>query len=173
MKFTNDYFWGVLLVALGAVIILKNYFHINIPVVRTLFACIFIYIGITTLFGGFASRSNDMMLFDEGNIELTESSPEYSILFSMGTVDLSNLKINNNAGNMKINVIFGSGEIKVSPKSPVILKVNSAFASSSFPDGSSLIFGDHTYKAGNSTGNNPVTVEVSAVFSRLKVTEIP
>ncbi len=173
MKFSNEYFWGVLLVALGLIIILKNYFHINIPVVRTFFACIFIYIGIMMLFGGFASKSNDMMLFDEGNIEITESSPEYSILFSMGTVDLTNLKTDTNAKEIKINVIFGSGEVKLSPKSPVILKVNSAFASSSFPDGSSLVFGDYTYRAGNSSGNNPVTVEVSAVFSRLKVSEIP
>ncbi|KUG04540.1 hypothetical protein ASZ90_018031 [hydrocarbon metagenome] len=172
MKFSNEYFWGILLVVLGIIIILRNYFNINIPIFRSIFAFILIYLGVMTLFGGFAVKSGDMMLFNEGTIKVTDNAPEYNILFSSGTIDLSRLKTDSKPESIKVNVIFSNGKILVGPDLPLVIKLNSAFANSSFPDGSSINFGDHTYRTSASDESDPIFVEVSVVFGRVAISNI-
>ena len=50
-----------------------------------------------------------------------------------------------------------------------MIKVNSAFGSGSTPDGSTIVFGDHTQKIGE--GDQILTIEANVVFGKIDIIE--
>jgi hypothetical protein len=140
-------FWGTILVLLGASIILKAIFHINIPIVRTFFALILIYWGIRVLVGGAWCRTHtNTVLFSESTIMASDQQSEYSIIFGRGVIDTSALKTFTKDKPIRINTVFGASVIKIDRATPTLVKVNSAFAAVKLPDGNVATFGNYLYK---------------------------
>lgn len=170
MRLGNEYFLGFLLITAGVVLILRHYFHFNIPVFRTILALAFIYLGIIILWGGWKGSDADMIVFDKGRIVIGDENLEYSLIFSNGEIELPG-KINAQlTERKKVNVIFSSGDLRISPELPVIINVDSAFARSQFPDGTTQNFGSYTYRSkGYVEGENYLFIEASVVFGNLRV----
>ena len=64
---------------------------------------------------------------------------------------------------------FGNTLVKIDPSIPTLIKVNSAFGSGSTPDGSTIVFGDHTQKIGE--GDQILTIEANVVFGKIDIIE--
>jgi hypothetical protein len=65
--------------------------------------------------------------------------------------------------------VFGNTLVKIDPSIPTLIKVNSAFGSGSTPDGSTIVFGDHTQKIGE--GDQILTIEANVVFGKIDIIE--
>lgn len=169
----TEVFWGVLLILLGAAIVIKVVFNINIPIIRLLLAFILIYLGIRLMIGwGFhKEQPNNTVLFNDNRIEATNPAEEYNVIFGRGTIDLTKL-VPSNTAVAKVNVIFGGGLIRIDPSQPVRIEANSAFGEARMPDGNNVTFGNYIYKTPSYQEGKPaLRIEANAVFGALEIVE--
>lgn len=168
MRMYSEYFLGIILISLGVLLLIRHIFNINIPIFRILVGIIFLYIGISIIFGETGMKPGPNLVFGEGTIEATALDQEYNVIFSNGVVDLTNLPSLDKAHKLKVNTIFASGAIRINPQDPIILKVNSVFAHASLPDNSSISFGNNTYMTeAFKSDTNYLEIEASVIFGRL------
>lgn len=173
MRFSGEYFIGVILIVLGVLLLIRHLFNLNIPVFRILLGMIFIFIGISIAFGGFRGKGSDIV-FSSHNIVILTPEREYNLIFSNGIVDFSKIPPPDKVQNVKVNTIFSDGTIIVNPQTPVVIKTNAAFASANMPDENSISFGDYSYKTQSfSPGASYLEIEASVVFGRLSIIEKP
>lgn len=166
-------FWGVVLICIGVLAILKSVFNINIPIFRTSVALFIIYVGISILVNGFYfEREQHSVIFESHDVEVAESNEKSEIIFGSGTVDFSDYTLAEDRPRHEVNVIFSSGRIEIPAELPAKLVVSSAFGSANLPDGSSISFGEHSYKTSSyKEGENYLYIKANVVFGSLKVVE--
>lgn len=165
-----EYLLGLLLITAGIVLISKHYFDLNIPVVRTILALGFIYLGIIILWGGWKVEDTNMIVFNKETLVIDDRNQEYNLIFSNGKIELPHRVNPQVSEQKKVNVIFSNGELRVSPELPVLINVDSVFARTQFPDGATVNFGSYTYRSkGYIEGENYLFIESSVVFGNLKV----
>lgn len=173
MRMYGDYFWGLLFIIAGIALIVKYVFNINVPVVRIILGFMMIYFGITLIAGGFIVRNKNDIIFSEGNINGTGIMDKYNIIFGNGTINLTKSKMMNKNGNIEVNTIFARGMLRIEEGIPAVIKVNSAFAGTSFPDGTTISFGDYTYRTkGYQKGEPFILINADVVFGRLNIEEV-
>lgn len=167
--FFSGVFWGVLLIILGISTIVKTVFNVNIPLFRTAFSLFIIYIGLTMLFNGFSFETEkNTVLFSERKMNATNSFDKYNIIFGKGEVDFTVRPPE--YGRREVNIIFGSGIIRISSDIPVKIKVHSAFAAAFMPDGNQIAFGEYTYRTGSlKEEENYLEIEANVVFGSLQI----
>lgn len=172
MRFSGEYFIGVILIILGVLLLARHLFNLNIPVFRILLGAIFIFIGISIAFGEFRGKGSDIV-FSSQNIEVLSPEREYNFIFSSGVVDFSRVPSPDRVQGVKVNTIFSEGTIIINPQTPVVIKTNAAFASANMPD-NSISFGNYNYKTRSfPPGANYLEIEASVVFGRLSIIERP
>lgn len=161
----SSIFWGSVLIILGLS------FIIRIPVFRILFAMILIYIGVKVLIGKpLCKIEKNTAVFSESKFCASSSPNGHNIIFGNGTIDLSNIDIKDNSVTAKVNVVFGAGTIKLNPKIPTEISVNSAFARSKMLDGNIIPFGEYNYKSENFKDNeNHLNLQVNVVFGNMEL----
>jgi hypothetical protein len=168
-------FWGSILILLGLSVIVRIVFNVHIPLFRVIFALIIIYFGIRVLVGGAWCRGNcnaNTVLFSDTKAELTKDSKEYNIIFGKGVVNLTDSSLASQKKKIKVTTIFGSGEIRINPDVPAIVRVNSAFAGAKMPDGNIISFGEYIYKTRSySDKSDFVRIDATVVFGGLEITE--
>ncbi len=173
MRLYSEYFFGILLILVGVLLIVRHVFNIHIPLLRILFGLFFLYIGFSIIFGGFtgfSTRNDNNMVFSSGIIKINRSAnDEYNLIFSNGELDFTDIAPGEDPGRIKINVIFSSGTIRLNPKTPAVVKINSAFANASTPDNTNISFGSHVYSTkAAASGVKSLEIDANAVFSSLK-----
>ncbi|MGE5484847.1 MAG: hypothetical protein ACM3X4_07525 [Ignavibacteriales bacterium] len=166
----NQVFWGVFLIVLGVLAILKTVFNLHFSLFRVALSVFFIYIGISILLGGPGYRGDrDTVLFDHRTISVGDYSDKYNVIFGSGIVDASAVRADT-APVLEVNVIFSRGVLRIDPASPVRVVLNSAFGSGTAPDGSVVNFGTHTYRSpAYKEGERHVEIRASVVFGALDV----
>jgi len=169
MRGAQSYFWGILLIGIGILVILKYQFKLNISLPRIIIGVLFVAMGISMLMGGSFSRNRSDMFFSEGRVEVVDPEKEYNIIFGNMIIDLSAIPRENLRDKIQINNIFGNALVKINPEIPTVVKLNSAFGSGNTPDGSSIVFGDHTYRTGE--GTPQLTIEANVVFGKIDIVE--
>lgn len=171
MRFSGEFFVGAILIVLGALLLVRHLFNLNIPVFRVLLGAIIILIGISIAFGGFRGKSSDI-IFSSHNIEAVAPEREYNFIFSNGVVDFSKVPPPDKIQNVKVNTIFSDGTIVINPQTPVVIRTNAAFAGANMPDKNSIAFGNYNYKTKSiSPGSNYLEIDASVVFGKLSVIE--
>lgn len=170
MRILNEYFWGIFLILVGVVFLLKQIFKIDIPVFRTIAGILFIYIGLTIMFGGSISGSKSSVVFGNRNIYVTELKNEYNIIFGSGTIDLSDVVISGDK-RIKINTIFSTSKIIINKNQPISIKSNAAFSSATMPNNLSHYFGNSTYMNNSENGSGHLEIELNTVFANSVVYE--
>jgi len=169
-------FWGLLLILIGLSLIIKIVFNVDFPILKILFAFLFIYIGIKILIGRDFSifhhdENGQTILFSEKTLTSLEDGKEYSIIFGGGKLDLHNITLpDSQVVHCKINTIFGGTEIILDSESSVQIKANTAFAGTKMPDGNSSAFGSIHYNTDSSSNRKPrLVLETNTVFGGLNV----
>lgn len=169
MKATQGYFWGVFLIGIGVLMIIKYQFKLNISLPRIIIGVLFLALGLSMLMGGFTDRNRSNMFFSEGTVNTAKVEKEYNIVFGNMVIDLSNIPKEDLRDRIEINSIFGNTLVKLNPEIPTIVRMNSAFGSGNTPDGSTIVFGDHAYRIGE---DDPVlTIDANVVFGKIDITD--
>jgi hypothetical protein len=172
--FFSGLFWGIILILLGVSIIIRIVFHINVPIVRIVFAFIIIYFGIKLLVGGnWLGCSGSRTAFGSSTMSISPDRSEYKVVFGSSVIDATAEVTGSVPERSSIRTVFGQCHLTISPKVPTIIRVSSAFGEARLPDGSSVIFGESTYKnAAAREGKSPMReIDANVVFGNFVVTE--
>lgn len=172
MKFFNRLFWGMLLILLGICLMLNHFLGWSIPLGTMAVAFILIYLGIIIIFGKAEYKGGHNTIFSSGSAVTSSTEDEYNVIFGRENVDLSNVILQDKTRKIKVDYVFSSGSLIINSEMPVIVKVDSAFASARMPDGNSISFGNYTYSTKNFNAGIPhLEIKADAVFSNLEIIE--
>lgn len=172
MRMSGDYFWGLLFIVAGIALIVRYVFNINVPVVRIILGFIMIYFGVTLIAGGFIVKNKNDIIFSDGNINAADVRDEYNIIFGNGTINLTKSKMTNRNGSIEVNTIFARGMLRIEEGVPAVIKVDSAFAGAHFPDGTTISFGNYTYRTKAYREGEPfILINADVVFGQLNIEE--
>ncbi len=159
-------FWGIFLILLGVSVLLKVFFQIDVPVFRTLFGVMIVWIGVSVLMGRppFKVSGDHQIVFGEGDFKVTDKG-EYSVIFGKGRIDLTNVNLIGKKAKVEINTVFGESVVVVDPEVPVKVKGDTAFGSLVFPDGQTAAFGSASFETSPQSKTGAyLEVESNTVF---------
>lgn len=164
----NSMMWGISLIILGLLLIIKTIFGITIPVVRVAIGALFMYAGITLItgIGSYSSKQTRYIMFKQETVRIHQPYRSYNVLFGNGVIDLSIVPIKKYT-QVDINVLFGLCVVKLSAQTPTKIHAESFLGGLQLPDESVLNWGKKRYIfTGN--GSHPLLeVNAKAVFGNL------
>lgn len=168
----KSYFWGIFLISSGLFLVLKYYLNLNIPTGRVLIGLFLISLGLSVLIGGFGFSDSNKLIFGIGKLESNSAEKDYNIVFGQGTLDLSDIPTGEMKKKIEINTVFATTELILPKDISVFINANAAFASTVFPDGSQLNFGDRVYQSKSDKKNDAdLIIEMNTVFGRTEITQ--
>ena len=170
----SSFFWGAVIILFGLSIILNAVFNIKIPVFSIIIALIFIYLGLKILAGSFGIKtSRNTVVFSSSEIKSSNKNEEYNIIFGKGSIDLSEIELDDEFLDFEVNVVFGKGDVMIDPAKPFIVKVSSVFSSAHLPDGNVAAIGNNSYiSPGYVKGQKYISVRADVVFGELNIIEV-
>jgi predicted membrane protein len=167
---------GIIFLVIGAAIILKVVFKLDLPVFKLLAAGVFIYIGIRIMFGGTlfqrSTENENSAIFSESTYrgEPDMEKSEYNAVFGKINLDLQQLELKQPKTKIIVNAVFGGAEIKLPAEIPVKIKSDVIFGGAQLPEGNSGGFGTYRYKSDNFDENQPYLIlEINAIFGGAQV----
>jgi hypothetical protein len=164
-------FWGVVLIALGVWFLLRRYVPVHIPVFRIIVAVVFVYIGIRVLIQGPVIRDRNTMVFSESTLPYSpDNGHDYNVIFSTGIVDLTSATVGSTSVRAEVNVVFGSGVLRLDPRLPIHVSMSTAFGSIVAPNQGSVSFGESDYRTpAFKEGAPALEIRATAVFGKLVI----
>jgi len=173
MRIFSGFFFGIVLLVVGVVLLLNTIFNLNVHTFRLIIGIVIVFFGIFILFNGFGFQDSRNIIFREGVISVSEVQNEYNVIFASGTIDLSRVKIEDEVKKIVVNTIFGDGKVILSSTVPTLIKASSAFGELELPDRSSTVFSSQKYTIGDiSTSQGYLDLGANAVFGKLKIITI-
>jgi len=171
VSLVDGIFWGALLIILGVWFIVRRSLPVRIPVIRIVIAVLFVYAGVRILARGPVTADGNTAVFSESRMTYSpERSREYNLVFSSGAIDLSGAAPSGASIRAEVNVIFGSGTLRINPSIPVRVNMSSAFGTVESPNGRSVAFGDMVYTTKSFREGAPsLEVHATTVFGRLTI----
>jgi len=171
--FFGSVFWGSVLIFVGLSIILKMIFNINIPFFRLIFALVLIYFGIHILIGGsIFKKCGNTVMFGEPKTAMSSPDNVYKIVCGKGVIDLTSVDISSKTANAEIDIVFGSGSLKLNPEIPARITINSAFSASKMPDGNEIVLGRYNYRTKTfKEDEKHLEVTANIVFGGFEITD--
>jgi hypothetical protein len=167
-------FWGIILILFGVSIIVRIVFHVHVPIVRIVFALILIYLGIRVLVGGnWLCRQGNRTVFGSSTMSIASGDNEYKIIFGTAAIDATAEVTGGAPERISIKTVFGRSKATISKAVPTVVRVSAAFGEARLPDGSSVSFGETTYKnALAREGKTPMReIDAQVVFGGFAVLE--
>jgi len=164
-------FWGTLLVAVGVWFIVRRALPVHLPVIRVVVAVLLVYAGVRLLVRGPVAPEGTTAVFSESDLRYSpQEGREYNLIFSSGSVDLTGARPDSRTLHAEVNVIFGSGRLRIDASQPVRVAMSSAFGTVDSPGGRSVAFGDTVYTTPSYREGSPaLEVHATAVFARLSI----
>jgi hypothetical protein len=174
MALVDGVFWGVFLIGLGVWFLVRRYVPVHIPVIRIIIAVLFIYAGVRVLVHGPIVREGATVVFGESHLLYSPHEQKgYNVVFSNGTIDLSDIRLDGADVRTEVNVVFGSGALRIDPSKPVRVDMTSAFGTVEAPGGRAVAFGDSVYTSPSYAPGAPaIEIHATAVFGRLTILPI-
>ncbi len=174
--FTRD-FWGVFLVVVGLLALLKTYVDIQIPLFRLAVGVLLMWTGVVLLFGGGfrVDAPPGTVIMETRAVEVSDSG-EHSTVFGSSVFRVAE-PAEGQVHLLKFDSVFSSTEIRVPREAEVQVKASSVFATVRTPDGESVSFGEHTYATAGAprrgvkpdNADSLIIIEINAVFSSVTV----
>ncbi|MFW5804059.1 MAG: hypothetical protein ACOCWG_02390 [bacterium] len=166
-------FWGIFIIIIGVLIIIKVVFHIDFPIGKLLLGFFFIYLGIRIIIGGNLFKKNthtgNDVIFGETSFNKVDDNLEYNVIFSKGNFDFSSVDLKNQPVEIKINTVFGSSHIKLPKNTPYRIKVDAVFSGSRLPNGNSISFGSTFYESENfNVDSGYINIKADVVFGGIE-----
>jgi hypothetical protein len=170
----REAYWGALIILAGVLLIIRNVFKIDLPVMGIIFPIFIITVGISLLTGfRTADRQGKNILFSDADFDNVSSNEHYSVVFGKGSYDLRNLKPTDKDIFVDINCAFGSAELLINPTTPMKIKVSSAFGGGHMPNGNTVSFGERVYTTpAYRDGTSSVKVKANVAFGGIEIREI-
>jgi predicted membrane protein len=171
----RETYWGALIILAGVLLIIRNVFKIDIPVMGVIFPIFIITLGISLLTGfrGTGSNHSKNVLFSEADFETINSEEHYSVVFGKGSYDLRNTKPTDKDITVDISCAFGSAEIFINPDIPMKIRVSSAFGGGQMPNGKTVAFGEREYTTpAYRAGLAAILVKANVVFGGIEIRQI-
>jgi len=134
----SGFIWGLLLVLLGLSILSKTIFGFAIPFIRIVFAVYLMYVGFMLLMGAVGYNTNIFFPFGSNKSKvkyMSHNRTSYSIVFANGTIDMSDIVIDQQPTTVEISIVFGNGFLILDPAIPTQITVNNVFSRTRFADG--------------------------------------
>jgi hypothetical protein len=163
MCFSSGLFWGIIVIALGAAIIIKNVFHLDFPIIKVVLGLALILFGIKVLlFKGhdkcYDRGDKNNVVFGERNMYYSADNTEYNAVFSSAMLDLT--KIDKPAENrIKVSCVFGSMKIIINRQTKLIIDSDVVFGSIANPDENSV----------SDSNQIELHMKAEAVFGSIKI----
>ncbi|MFN4216679.1 MAG: hypothetical protein ACK4HQ_04695 [Brevinematales bacterium] len=161
-------FIGALFILFGVSLIVKAFWHVDLPLFRIGFALFLIYIGLGLIFqppwkGISGERvvqegSERSWIFSSAKVNLEEGISTFHSIFSSVEADFSSLRTHE-PGIIQCNAVFGSLEVSLPADVPVRLEGHAVFGSVEFPDKRSVSFGSLSSEA-----QGKVVIVANAIF---------
>lgn len=168
MRITGSVVSGIILLVVGIVLLLANFFGIKINFYRLFPGVALVILGVFVLFGQLGGDHE--VIFDRKRIDLSEPFKEKNIIFAEGIIDLGDLKLPESPKKIKINVIFGSGQLILNPTIPTIIQASTVFGNIQLPGQSVNFIGSTEYRSGNiQSGISYLDIEANAIFGQLRI----
>ncbi len=173
LSMVDGIFWGTLLIVLGVWFILRRTVPVHIPVIRIIVAVLLVYAGVRILVRGPVTPEGTTAVFSESIMRYApDRGREYNMIFSHGLVDLSAARPAGQTLHAEVNVVFGSGQVRIDPAQPVRVDTSSAFGTVDSPGGRSVAFGDTVYSTPSYREGAPaLEIHATAVFGRLAIVQ--
>ncbi len=170
----NTLFWGIVIVLIGLLIIIKYAFNIDYPIHKIFIGFIVIMLGIKIMIGrgdkGSHGKKSDVIFGERNYDHFNKKTKEYNVVFGKGNYDFSTMTMDELPAHLKISTVFGGSEIFLSKHIPVRIKIDAAFAGAKLPDNSSAVFGTTYFESNNFKEDEPhLYIEADAVFSGLEI----
>jgi len=176
-------FFGLFFVLIGIEIILKFFFRIHLPLIRLLFAFIFIYIGVSILAGKpFMFRCHDRWGEERcwngdafGKFSCTMKDREVedekiNVVFGEKRVDLTGMKIRGEKARVRLDCVFGEMKVKLDEAIPARVSGTAVFGSLNLPENEKVVFGTNRYESANFDATKPyLEIEASVVFGEITI----
>ena len=171
VSLADGIFWGVLLIVVGVWFLLRNVLPVRIPVIRLIVAVILIYVGIRVLVVRPVIADSNTIVFSESSLAYTPAhGRDYNVIFSTGSVDLSEVPLGGGSVSAEVNVVFGNATLRINPAQPVRVNMTSAFGAVEAPSGRSVAFGDTVYTSASYKDGAPaLEIHATAVFGKLTI----
>src|ERR1041384_4292790 len=120
--------------------------------------------------GSWHHRYSHSAIFNEARINYDDSQREYNIIFGNGTIDLFKMDSANVNKTIKVNVVFGNGNVVINDSVPILVELSSAFGEATTPDKSVNALGKTTFSTSAYKANEPYTfIKASVVFGKLNI----
>jgi predicted membrane protein len=177
-------FWGIMLFAIGTLIIIQQIFNIDLPIIRILFGVFVMYLGAKLIFGSFgisisgfnnSSKVTDSsVLFAEADFKSKSENnglnKKYSTVFGQANLDLSELNDTDLKEEIKIENVFGKTYIKTKSGIPISADVSVAFGSVKVRDQKLNAFGEMNFRSPNFNESQPyLKLKIECAFGEVIV----
>lgn len=163
MRLFSGLFWGIFLLASGAILLLRYALNLNFSSGRLIFGLFVLLIGLSLLTSGsiWKTGPNTTMFSDNATVQ-ANGSESYQVVFASTNYDLTSAQP---GSNIKVHCAFGAAKVKL-PAGAVVVTSNCAFGNVSMPDGSNYPFGSGRYTAGE---GDAVYVDVNCAFGEVTI----
>jgi hypothetical protein len=91
MRGSQGLFWGIFLIGIGILMIIKYQFKLNISMPRIVFGVLLLALGISMLLGGPGLKTQSNIIFSEGNVQAVKPEKEYNVIFGNLVIDLATI----------------------------------------------------------------------------------
>jgi len=164
---TSGFFWAIVLIIFGVLILVKNFFNLNIPIGRIFLGVFVILVGIMIITNSGSKSENSKKWVFWG-----EDRYHYDNLFCKMNINLTDLSALEENKKIEINTIFAQSKVLINPNIPMIFEVSSAFAAANLPDGNIITFGKNNFKTEAFDEKKPYyIVETNVVFGQIIIKE--
>ena len=172
----REYYWGAIIILAGVLLIVRNVFKVDLPVMGIIFPIFIITIGISLLTGSRGEAkgwTGKHIIFSDQQFDTISGNERYSVVFGKGSYDLRSLRPTDKDINVDISCAFGGVEILINPTIPMRIKVSSAFGGGQMPDGHTVAFGERVYKTQAYREGMPcVVIKANVAFGGVEIREI-
>jgi hypothetical protein len=169
----RETYWAGILILAGILLVLRNVFKLDIPVMGVIFPVIIISWGINILMGSkpfFDIETN--VVFHNGQTTTVHGRSQHNVAFGKGDYDLRNIQVTTENVRVDVDAVFSTASVRIDPRVPTRVKASSVFGSARLPDGSMVSFGDRTYYTKAYREGSPyVDVRADVVFGEMRIIE--
>ena len=168
--FFGGLFWGLLISLIGISMILKYVLNIDLHLGSIFFGIILVLFGLKLIFG--QSFKPVVKHHHNNKVNFYSGSGDHNILFSSGTIDLTNYK-DGSRFPREINVVFGSAVVLVPDSMNLEIATTTVFGSTNLPGRSYNGFGEDTIILSNDNSKPLIKMETNTVFGKLDFEIVP
>jgi len=159
----SNLFFGALLILIGASIIIKVVFNIDIPIFRTLLALWLIVWGISMLTSNRRYEYKEYTYTTEYN---SDSCTTHNIGFGNKDIDLT--QVTTYPSDIFINSSFSSVTVRIPRDKAVLISVSAVSSGVKLPNGDTVSFGHYTYKTDPNAQHYDIHVHANVFCGSLK-----